>query len=203
MQYLANTPLAQSGVAKEIDKDELKNFYFSNAEDVVRVLDLVCWDIINYRYGQMNVELYDLKPFIPVPTKMQTVTDSMLMEEIKGMKSGGMNAEIIKSGYLSLVENQYINQPYQKMVLSEKINQDHLSGLTDDAINLGLQMETIDRIDAIIHYNIGLLVDQAMSNDANYFDKSPMERYEILRGLAALKVVSTPVTPTQDQQMNG
>ena len=203
MQYLANTPLAQSGVAKEIDKDELKNFYFSNAEDVVRVLDLVCWDIINYRYGQMNVDLYELKPFIPVPTKMQTVTDSMLMEEIKGMKSGGMNAEIIKSGYLSLVENQYINQPYQKMVLSEKINQDHLSGLTDDAINLGLQMETIDRIDAIIHYNIGLLVDQAMSNDANYFDKSPMERYEVLRGLAALKVVTTPVTPTQAQQMNG
>jgi hypothetical protein len=64
-------------------------------------------------------------------------------------------------------------------------------------------METIDRIDAIIHYNIGLLVDQAMSNDENYFDKSPMERYEVLRGLAALKVVSTPVTPTQAQQMNG
>ncbi len=188
MQYLANTPLTQSGVAKEIDKDELKNFYFSYGEDIVRVLDLVTWDILNYRYGQMNVDLEELRPFIPVPTKLNTVTNGIIMEELKGMKSAGLNSEIVKSGYLALIENQYSNEPEQKMVLMEKINMDFLAGLSDDSINLSMQMNTVDRLDVVIHYNIGFLIDQAIALDKKYFDKPEIERYDILRGLAEKKV---------------
>jgi hypothetical protein len=94
----------------------------------------------------------------------------------------------------------YANEEGMKAIASEKIIMDNLSGLSDDAINLGLQMGSIDKLDAIIHYNISLLVDQAMDRFPDYMTRTQMERYAILRELAAAKVVVEVRNPTRMEQ---
>lgn len=201
LQYLAQTPNQNSGVAKEIDKDELKTLFFAVGEDIVRIIDLVIEDILYYRYKDIAGFNYeDLEPYVAVPTRLNTVTDTMMMADLQAAKSSGLSQEIIKSKYLAMIGITYANEEGMKAIASEKIIMDNLSGLSDDAINLGLQMGSIDKIDAIIHYNISLLVDQALDLYPNYLTRTQMERYAILRDLASRKVVVEVRTPTRMEQ---
>jgi hypothetical protein len=51
MEFLAEVPLSESGVAKEVDRDELNNFVNSVAEDVVRMMDNIYRWICDMRYS--------------------------------------------------------------------------------------------------------------------------------------------------------
>lgn len=73
MEFLAQKPLNQSGIAKEADRDESSNFVHSVAEDLVSVTDWVYYVINEYRYSGLisdRAQREAMLPAIPVPEKV-------------------------------------------------------------------------------------------------------------------------------------
>jgi hypothetical protein len=70
MEFLAEVPMSESGVAKEVDQDELNNFVYSIAEDIVRVMDNIYRWICDMRYSVVIPDAgkrAELLPVINVP----------------------------------------------------------------------------------------------------------------------------------------
>ncbi len=199
MQFLDMTPLNQSGTAKEVDKDELKSFYHAVAEDLVRMLDLVARDIITYRYGGMVTPqvLEELMPSIRVPEKFDTLTQDMLIGEYKAMKDAGVSADVLKQKQIDIISKEYQEEGETREILVEKLQLDPLYGLTDDTIQLGVQQGTIQQADAILHYNIGALIDKVAAANTNYFTLDKEARKQLVLAAAQQLVPPPPL------QLNG
>jgi hypothetical protein len=82
-------PLSQSGVAKEVDKDELNNFVHSVAEDLISILDNLYFFINLYR-NKIRIgndkELMEQLPVISVPERYDIISGTYLLEELQRAK---------------------------------------------------------------------------------------------------------------------
>ena len=94
MEYLAETPIAQSGVAKQVDREELYSFVHSIAEDVVRIMDEVCYDILAWRHYAQNVDVNELLPYIPVPERYDMLSGKVLVDELTAMTQAKVDPAI-------------------------------------------------------------------------------------------------------------
>jgi hypothetical protein len=108
MEYLANTPLSQSGNAKEVDRDPASTFCNSVAEDIVYAMDYVYELTNDYRYANIVPDEEDRKamnPFVKVPDKFDLLSSTYLEEQITKQKENKGNPVIIKA-----MEKDYVSK---------------------------------------------------------------------------------------------
>jgi len=98
-EFLTDTPLNQSGTAKEVDKDELNSMVHSIAEDIVRIIDRVYWLIALYRYGNVYTsdEIYAMLPKIAVPEKYDILGTKYYDEQMTSAIKNKLNPAIINA----------------------------------------------------------------------------------------------------------
>lgn len=165
MEFLATTPLSQSGIAKEVDRDELNNFVSGIAEDLVYLMDNIYFFINEFR-NQLLIpnkeERLSLLPTINVPQKYDLLTPNYLLDEIKKAKESGVSTAILEE-----LESEYVSKKFNN---SNELVEVHrlistlnpLKGLTADdklvSINRGLISET----DLIISNYIVQFVQRAV-----------------------------------------
>ncbi len=187
MEFLAETPLNQSGLAKEVDKDELNNFVNSIAEDVVRILDNVYRYICDYRYmvSVPNKELrYSMLPVISVPERFDLLGSDYMIDEIKAAKDAGLNPIIVKNLELEYMKKRYNADPEAAAELEVIYEIDPLPGLSEDNKLSMLNNSGITEEDYIVSCNIAQLVRRARFEHEGFFDKNIKEKREIIYGFA-------------------
>src|SRR5690606_24926172 len=117
MQFLDETPLNESGKAKEVDRDELNNFVYSVAEDLVRIADRVNQNSVEYRYKTVlpiKSKREKLVPEIPVPEKFDLLSSNYLVTEIKEIRDAKVNPIMASELEIELAAKTFYNNPMVK-----------------------------------------------------------------------------------------
>ena len=187
MEFLAETPLNQSGTAKEVDKDELNNFVNSIAEVVVRIMDLVYFYIAEYRY---NLLIQDkgkrmlLLPSVNVPTKFEMLNSNYLLAELTSAKTSGISPAIKKALEVEYAKKKFNTMPEISEFSQLTFELDPLYGLTEDDKMIRKSNGGVTDIDYIISCNVNQFVQRAMSEDALFFDKEYKAQMDKIRTYA-------------------
>lgn len=171
MEFLAETPLNQSGTAKEVDKDELNNFVNSIAEDIVRIMDNIYYYICEWRY---MISIGDkekrklLLPRINVPTKYDILSSNYLLSELKTAKESGLSPVTKKAIEIEYTKKKFNTQPEIAEQATLCFLLDPLYGITEDEKFLRKSNNGILESDYIISSNIQSFVQRAM-DEVNEF----------------------------------
>lgn len=167
MEFLAETPISQSGVAKQVDREELYSFVHSIAEDIVRIMDEVIYDICAWRYSGVTNNIRELLPYIPVPERYDMLSGKVLVDELTSMVSAKVDPAIINAAQIELASKKFNDSDVKDMVVL-KLRLDPFAGVPEENISLQRMYQAIEQEDLIIHANINKYVSRAINEIENF-----------------------------------
>jgi hypothetical protein len=194
MEFLAESPIAQSGVAKQVDREELYSFVHSIAEDVVRIMDEVCYDILAWRHYGQSVDINELLPYIPVPERYDMLSGKVLVDELTAMVNAKVDPAIINAAQIELADKKF-NESNIKNLVILKLKLDPFAGVPEENISLQRTFGAVDQNDLVIHANISKFVSRAMSEVDGFSDLAYTEQELIMQKYAAEMKKPLPPTP--------
>ena len=187
MEFLAETPLSQSGIAKAYDKDELNNFVNAVAEDIVRILDNIYMFINEYRYNTLIANPDDRKAMLPkinVPTKYDILNTSVLMAELKNARDAQAHPMILRELEIDYAKKQFNTDPEIAHMIETTFNLDPLFGMSDESKMTMLQNNGITELDYIVSCNITAFVLRAIREDKDFYSRDYKKQMEVLKKYA-------------------
>jgi hypothetical protein len=187
MQFLMQTPLNQSGLAKEVDRDELNTFVYNVAEDLVYIMDELYRIICDYRYGlqvQDKNTRADMLPTVAVPEKFDILSSTYLADEVKSAKDSKLNGVIVSQLELEYCSKKFYNNPEVKQELVCQMRLDPMIGATEDEKMLRLQNGGVTKEDYVLSCNIVPFVKKAMQKDKDFISKDYDAQMTIVRNYA-------------------
>lgn len=172
MEFLAQTPIAQSGTAKNVDRDELNTFVYSIAEDLVSIMDKVYAMDCNYRYfvvlnGNKDL-LKDQLPKIPVPNFFDLLSSEYLLSELTAMRTAKLNPMSIVAAEIEYANKKFNNDPVVRDEVKAILELDPFPGLTEDEKLIRLQNDGIIRNDYVLSCNIFYYVKRAIVENIGF-----------------------------------
>lgn len=170
MQFLDQTPLNISGKGKEVDRDELNNFVYSIAEDLVRILEQSYAIIATYRYHLLVAEnkLRKLLPDIKVPEKYDLLSADYLTAEIKSVKEAGVNPIIINTLEAEFASKKFYTDPTIRDMVVTILRLDPLPGRSEDDKMVMLSNGGISKLNYYISSNLTQLVRTLMEANKGF-----------------------------------
>jgi hypothetical protein len=187
MEFLSQTPLNQSGTAKEIDKDELDNFVNSIAEDIVMVLDNVYRYICEYRYSLVVKDKNarnKMLPVIPVPERFGLLNSSILMQEIQTAKTSGVNPVLVKNMEIEYARKKYNAEPEIAYELESIFELDPFYGYSQQDKMTMLSNGGISETDYVISCNAAQFVQRAMKENKDFNARTFEQKRKIMETYA-------------------
>ena len=172
MEFLADTPLNQSGTAKEVDRDELNIFINSIAEDIVAIMDRAYYFINEYRYSKVVPDLdvrRGMLPDIQVPERYNIMSESMIIAEITAARGAGVNPEIIRALEVDYAKKKFFTNPEKSYLLDAIYKLDPLPGVSEDDKMTRLANGGVTEVAYIISCNIVSFVQRAVFEDADFY----------------------------------
>jgi len=200
MEFLAETPLSQSGVAKQVDREELYSFVHSIAEDIVRIMDEVAYDICAWRYSGITTDINSLIPYIAVPERFDMISGKVLVDELSQMTTAKVDPAIINAAQIELAAKKFNDNKVKDMVVL-KLKLDPFAGMPEESIALQQTLGAISRNDLIIHANINRFVTRAIENEPGFTDATYEEQMAVMQRYAG--EFATPRQPIEIQQPGG
>lgn len=203
MQYLDQTPINQSGVAKEVDRDELHNTVHGIAEDVVRILDYIAKAIVDMRYSGVVADpeaRKGLYPVINVPNKYDLLTAGTQVADIKALKDAGVNSGIVQSAEHELIHKMFSADEDTVRKLTYKITLDPLAGMSADEIAVAQTYGAVSDVDAIIHFKITPFIDRALEEVANFGEMTKTEQMAVLQSYAQQQIAAARAVEPPDNE---
>lgn len=208
MEYLAAVPLAQSGIAKEVDRDETTNFVHSIAEDIVRIMDWLYLTIATWRYG-VQYSREDIKlmvPKIPVPEHFDLFSTRYAEEDIKNGKESKLNPVIISAMELSYAAKKFNAEPEVRDRLKLIFSLNPYPSVSEEEKSLMLANKAMRQVDYIISANASHFVNRAIIADERFpllsYDRqrAVLEQYakEIIDENSAARRVQMGVLTDED-----
>lgn len=191
-EFLATTPLNQSGTAKEVDKDELNNTVHAVAEDMVRIMDKVYYIIALYRYSAQYtpVQIYDMLPKIAVPEKYDILSSSYYIEQMKGAKDNKLNPAIINALEVVYATKAFNNDATVAEHVGLILKLDPLAGIGEDDKMSRLSNNGITQLDYVVSSNINKFVDTAVENIMGFVDMDILKQREEIYKMATEQISS-------------
>lgn len=205
MEFLATTPLNQSGLAKEVDKEELNNFVHGVAEDGVELLDNIVHCINDYRYQtsvQDDSKRKSMLPVINVPQKFDILGDEFLLDGIKAMKDAKVDPAIINAAEVEYAAKRFNTDEQVSKMVELKLSLDPFAGQPEDVINSRVAFEIVKKSDAIIHANIHSFIERAMEENKNFPDLPKKQQLEKLNQYAEELVAEQPEPVEEETTTN-
>lgn len=187
MEFLAETPIDQSGVAKAYDANELNNFVNSVAEDLVRNIDLVYYFICEYRYRTIipnDKARQAMLPAVNVPTKFDIANTTILMQELQGARQAEANPETLRVLETNYAKMQFNTSPDVAMRLETVFDLDPLFGVKEENKMTMLQNGGITETAYIISCNIHAFVRRAIFEDKEFCQKDYDKKIQVLEKYA-------------------
>lgn len=191
MQFLDNTPLNQSGVAKEVDKDELNNFVYSVAEDLVYIMDMLMMITNEWRtYGLISDRnaRKELLPKIPVPEKFDLLSSGYLISEVTEAKNNKVNPLIVSTLESEYAAKKFYNTPEIAQLVQLIYRLDPMPAISEEDKIMRLQNDGVTQIDYIISSNIAPFIKRAIIDDPKFWQLKYEEQMEVMRTYAQEKM---------------
>lgn len=181
-QFLDQTPLNESGKAKEVDKDELNNTVHGIAEDIVAAMDNIYKIIAYYRYKSIYpLEVIDdMLPKIAVPEKFDLLSSNLTQEELKTAKESKSNPVIISALETSYASTRFNTDPEVRDRLVLILKLDPLPNISEDDKMSRLSNKGITLESYVISSNIQSFVQRAIEEDNDFADKELKEQKDIM-----------------------
>ncbi len=185
-EFLASTPLNQSGTAKEVDKDELNNTVHAIAEDLVRIIDKTYYYIALYRYSVQytKAQIYEMLPMIAVPEKYDILSAKYLDEQLTSAKANKLNPAILNAMEVSYASKAFNNDPEIAEHVDLVLKLDPLAGISEDDKMSRLSNNGITQLDYIVSSNINKFVDLAMEANDKFMDLQPTQQRDAVYAMA-------------------
>lgn len=189
-QFINDTPLNESGKAKEVDKDELNNTVHSIAEDIVRCMDWGYWIISGYRYRLLysDDERVEMVPKIAVPEKYDILSGTHLQEQFKQLKEGKANPAILNAVEIELANKVFNNDPTIRDQVELVLSLDPLANISEDDKMTRLSNKGITKLTYVISSNINEFVERAVQENKGFADMEPVKQKEIITGYAQTQI---------------
>lgn len=191
-QFLDQSPLNQSGTAKEVDKDELNNTVHAIAEDIVRILDNIYRLTAIYRYSGLYgaEDIEKMLPKIPVPEKFDILSASYLGDELDKAKKANFNPAILNAMELDYAAKKFNSDARVREMLGLVLALDPLSNITEDEKMSRLSNQGITKVDYTISSNINSFVRKAIEEDEKFLDLDIQDQRLKLEEMAQLVIGS-------------
>lgn len=191
-EFLAATPLSQSGVAKEVDKDEANNTAHAIAEDIVAIMDGVYYYTAKWRYGLLynDEQIQDMVPKVAVPEKFDIFTSTMYQEQFKAAKDSKMNPAILNTLEREYANKAFNNDPEVADRVALVLSLDPLANISEDDKMSRLSNNGITQENYIISSNINSFVERAIEEDPSFTDKTITEQKEVIRTYAQEQITA-------------
>lgn len=184
-QFLEQTPLNQSGTAKEVDKDELNNTVNSIAEDIISIMDKTYKAIAYYRYKDLYSaeDIDDMLPDTTVPQVFDLLSTQNLEEELINSRKNNLNPVILNAMEIDYATKRFNDQTIRDMV-ALTLELDPLPNIQEADKVLMLQNEGITKVTYVISSNIQTFIQQAIDDNDNFVELDPSEQRAIITKMA-------------------
>jgi len=191
MQFLDQTPLSISGEAKQVDREELNNFVYSFAEDMIWCIDKVIFWINEWRYyiriPDINKRREQL-PEIPVPENFDLLPSEYLVDEISKAKTSKVNPVLVAAMEQDFAAKKFYNKPDVAQMLACVYDLNPLPGLTDDEKMVRLSNKGITQEDYVISSNIEQFVKRAIKEEKDFLKMTWSDQVKVMKKYAKDKV---------------
>jgi len=192
MQFLDQTPLNISGEAKNVDREELNNFVYSYAEDLVRVMDRIYYWINEWRYSFVipdKKKRLEMLPRINVPENFDLLPADYLIDEITKGKTGKVNPVLIAAMEHDYAVKKFYNNPEVAEFIGMYFDLDPLPALGDDDKMLRLSNKGVAPEDYVISCNLYTFIQTALLEKKDAFRKMDYNaKMAVLRSYAQAKM---------------
>lgn len=182
MEFLAETPLSESGISKEVDRDETNNFVNSVAEDLVNNMELIIYYIARLRYGFQNTpdDIEEMQPKITVPEHFDIFSLKYDEEELANAKDKKLNPVLINAMEVSYATKKFNSEPVIQKKLVAVLTLDPLANVTEDDKAMRLTNKGITQEDYVLSCNINQFVERAVAENKNFLQLDPVAQKKIL-----------------------
>ena len=197
MEFLAERPLSESGIAKAYDADETNNFVHGVAEDIVATIDRVAFFCNEFRYCLVVPDYYtrrEMLPVINVPEVFDLFSSTVKEQQLASARTSKLNPAIINALEVDYAHKMFSANPDVGTRVALIIKLDPLSGVSEEdkmvmKSNKGITEETY-----IVSCSIGAFIDQAYDEMGNeFFDKQTKEQKEIIHNYAKEQIEASGV----------
>lgn len=201
-EFLADTPLNQSGTAKEVDKDELNSMVHSIAEDIVRIMDKVYWFIGLYRYSAQYTpdQIYDMLPAIAVPEKFDILSTKYYDEQMTSAIKNKLNPAILNAMEVAYASKAFNNDAHIAKYVQLILQLDPLAGISEDDKMSRLSNGGITQLDYVVSSNINKFVAELVEASNKFVDldvtKQKLAVYKLAEAQISAQV--TNIIPVEE-----
>lgn len=184
MEFLSDVPLAESGIAKTVDRDEANNTVHGICEDIVSIADEIAFFCNEYRYNKIITDPKTRAAWLPsiaVPETYDLVNTPILLAEMKSAIDSGMCQSYISKMQVEIASKKYPNDPNFAKFMQCCFALDPYSSVKDDDKIARLQNDGICDDDYILSCNVDLFVAQACEKDKKFIEKPLSEQRTIMQ----------------------
>jgi len=172
MEYLSDTPLNQSGKAKEIDRDELNNFVYQIAYHLVEnILKPIYYFINEWRYKDyvpVPETRENMLPRINIPERFDLLTENIVGEQLAQAITNKFSDEIIENLEMEYVGIHFNNHPDILERVKAKKELDPFAGKNNDEKNNLLLQGDVPKSDVITSIYIDNFITRAIIENKNF-----------------------------------
>lgn len=192
MEFLAKTPLNESGKAKEVDRDELNNFVYGVAYHICENILKPSYYFVNeWRYNQFvpnEKERFEMLPKINIPERFDLLTENIIAEEYSKAISGKMSDEVIETYEMELVGKRFNTHPdiLERVKLKRLI--DPLSGKSNEEKIQLIQTGLITQMDFVLSIFSDAFVNRAIQEQSDFLTLEFAKQKKIIEKYATEKV---------------
>lgn len=185
-EFLSKSPLAQSGIAKSFDSDEMSNTAHSIGEDIVAAMDNIYWLIALWRYRTLYPvdDIMEMVPTIAVPEKFDILSASHTQEEIKQAKESKTNPVIISALEIDYATRRFNADPDVRDRVQLILTLDPLPNISEDDKMSRLSNKGITLESYVISSNIQSFVQRAIEEDKGFVDMELPKQQEVMQKYA-------------------
>jgi hypothetical protein len=191
MQFLDQTPLNISGDAKNVDREELNNFVYSFAEDLVATMDRCYYWINEWRYATIVPDKDKrmlMLPKITVPQNFDLLPSDYLIDEITKGKNAKANAFIVQTMEREYAVKKFYNNPELVDYINLYYDLDPLPGL-EVADKESLYMnKAITQMDLVVSTYLPHFIKRALIENKDFGDMDFEKQVEIIEGYGQEKI---------------
>lgn len=169
-QELAEVPLAQSGVAKTVDRDQQNNTIHAIGEDLVKIMDNTYKITAYYRYKNIYSfeEIDQMLPSIPVPEKYDLFSITDMQAELNSAKTGKTNPVIVNAMEVDYASKRFNTDESVRDLVSLTLKLDPLPNISEDEKMARLSNKGILQETYIVSSNINEFVQRALDEDPKF-----------------------------------
>jgi len=181
-EFLAERPLATSGIKTAMDSDEMNNTVHGIAEDIVAAMDNIYWLIALYRYNQLYPpdEIVNMVPTVEVPDKFDILSSSHTLDEMVKAQTAKINPVTDAAMQVAFASSRFNTEPEIRDRLVLILTLDPLQGISEDEKMSRLTNKGITQEAYVISSNIQEFVQRALDEEKGFVDMELEKQKEIL-----------------------